>query len=413
MKSWAWLLLGLLAGSVSWSYMHRVLLPWEHHGNVERGRLRAEMGDLYPRWMGTRELLLNRQNPYGSEVSHKIQIGFYGHPIEQSYDRPPSEIVDEQRFVYPVYVVFLLAPTVHLDFAILQACAPLVLGVLTAISVWLWLGVLRWRPPPLVIAALALFVVSSPQIAHGLRLRQFGLFVAFLVAAAVWCLTRRQLFLAGVLLALATIKPQMLTLCLAWFLIWTLGDWKKRWPLATGFIAALGLLVGAGELLVPGWPQDFLSGVAAYRKYFPTTSPVRLILGDWTGGTVSIVAVLALLIYAWNRRQAAADSREFHQGLSLFLIASTLVLPLLTPYNQVLVLLPVLMLIRDWKTLPRWGRVGLTLLVAWPYLASVALLLHPPQLNSLHRMPLLPSALTIPFPFFVSLLTLTRSPKEA
>ena len=413
MKSWAWLLLGLLAGSVSWSYMHRVLLPWEHHGNVERGRLRAEMGDLYPRWMGTRELLLNRQNPYGSEVSHKIQIGFYGHPIEQSYDRPPSEIVDEQRFVYPVYVVFLLAPTVHLDFAILQACAPLVLGVLTAISVWLWLGVLRWRPPPLVIAALALFVVSSPQIAQGLRLRQFGLFVAFLVAAAVWCLTRRQLFLAGVLLALATIKPQMLTLCLAWFLIWTLGDWKKRWPLATGFIAALGLLVGAGELLVPGWPQDFLSGVAAYRKYFPTTSPVRLILGDWTGGTVSIVAVLALLIYAWNRRQAAADSREFHQGLSLFLIASTLVLPLLTPYNQVLVLLPVLMLIRDWKTLPRWGRVGLTLLVAWPYLASVALLLHPPQLNSLHRTPPLPSALTIPFPFFVSLLTLTRSPKEA
>jgi len=393
--------------------MHRVLLPWEHYGNVERGRLKAEMGDLYPRWVGTRELLLNRQNPYSSDVSHKIQIGFYGHPIEQSYDRPPSEIVDEQRFVYPVYVVFLLAPTVHVDFTVLQACAPVVLGALTAISVWLWLGVLRWRPPPLVIAALALFVVSSPQIAQGLRLRQFGLFVAFLVAAAVWCLTRNRLFLAGVLLALATIKPQMLTLCLAWFLIWTLGDWKKRWPLATGFIAALGLLVAAGELLVPGWPQDFLSGVAAYRKYFPTTSPVRLILGDWMGGVVSIVAVLALLIYAWNRRQVAAESREFHQVLSLFLIASTLLLPLLTPYNQVLVLLPVLMLIRDWTTLPKWGRVGLTLLVAWPYLTSVTLLLHPPQLNSLHRTPLLPSALTIPFPFFASLLALMRSQKEA
>jgi len=120
MKAWLWLLVGMAASAVSWTYMHRVVLPWEHYVNVEHGKLQSQKGDLYPRWVGTRELLLNRRNPYGPEVSHEIQIGFYGHPIEQSYDQPESEIVDEQRFAYPLYVVFLLAPTVNLEFPVLQ-----------------------------------------------------------------------------------------------------------------------------------------------------------------------------------------------------------------------------------------------------------------------------------------------------
>ena len=149
-RLWLWLPLSIVACAVSWSYMHRVLLPWEYYVNVKQGRVKAQMGDLYPRWVGTRELLLHGRNPYGTEVSHEIQMAFYGHSIEQSYDKPESEIIDEQRFVYPVYVVLLLAPTVHADFGQLQTWAPAVLAGLTAVGIWLWLGVLRWRPPPLV-----------------------------------------------------------------------------------------------------------------------------------------------------------------------------------------------------------------------------------------------------------------------
>ncbi len=304
--------------------MHRILLPWEHYIDVERGNVKEAMGDLYPRWVGTRELLLHGLNPYGTEVSHKIQIGFYGHPIEQSYDKPRFEIIDEQRFAYPVYVVFLLAPTVHLEFAKLQNWAPAVFGGLTAISVGLWLAALRWRPPPWVTFALVLLVLSSPQIAQGLRLRQIGLLVAFLLTAATWCVTRNRPFAAGVLLAVATIKPQMVSICLVWFFIWSLGDWKRRWPLAAGFGLALGILAGAGEILVRGWVRYFIEGVYAYRKYFPTTSPVRLILGSWIGGGLSLLGVIVLFSYAWSRRKAAAGSPEFAQALSWFFITSLL-----------------------------------------------------------------------------------------
>ena len=413
MKPWAWLLAGIVASAISWTYMHRILLPWEHYVDVERGQVKEAMGDLYPRWVGTRELLLHGVNPYGADVSHKIQFGFYGHPIEQSYDKPQFEIIDEQRFAYPVYVVFLLAPTIHVDFAKLQAWAPVLLGALTAISVWLWLGVLRWRPPAWLTLALVLFVLSSPQIAQGLRLRQVGLLVAFLLTVATWCVTRNRLFAAGVLLAVATIKPQMVALIMVWFFLWTLGDWKKRWPLVGGFALALGLLVGGGDILVPRWLSYFIEGVEAYRKYFPTTSPVRLILGNWIGGILSVLGVIVLLNYAWTRRKAATESPEFPQVLSLFFVASLLVLPLLTPYNQVLLLLPILILVRDWRALSRWGRAGFSVLTAWPFVSSVALLVDPPQLNSLSRTPLLPSALLILTPFLILWLIFTRSQRIA
>jgi hypothetical protein len=373
------------------------------------------MDDLYPRWVGAQELLLHGQNPYGAEVSHKIQIAFYGHPIEQSYDKPQFEIIDEQRFAYPVYVVFLLAPTVHSNFELLRHWAPMALGALTIISIWLWLGVIGWHPPPWLLLTILLLVLSSPQITQGMRLRQIGLVAAFLVALASWCLTRHRLFLAGVLLAAATIKPQMVALCLVWFLIWSLGDWKKRWPLAGGFVVALGLLAGAGDILVPGWVRYFLEGLEAYRKYFPlgAISLAQLILGNWIGGICSVLAVIVLLMYAWSRRAIPAESPDFTRMLSLFLIATTLVLPLLWAYNQVLLLLPLLLLIHAWQQLPRWDRLGFALLLAWPFLASAGLLLFPPPVDSLYRAALLPSALLPLMPFLFVWLTFRLRHREA
>ncbi len=411
MKAWGWLLLGVLASVLSWNYTHRILLPWRHYVNVEHGWLKAQLGDIYPRWVGTRELLLHGTNPYSPEVSHKIQIAFYGQIIEQSYDKPQSQIIDEQRFAYPIYVVFLLAPTAHADFQALQRWAPVILGALTVLSIWLWTSVIGWQPPLWKPIAIVLLVLSSIQITEGMQLRQLGLLVAFLLAMGTWCVTRNRLFLAGALFAVATIKPQMVALCLVWFFIWTLGDWKKRWPLAAGFGAALGLLVGAGEILVPAWIRYFLEGMEAYRHYFPlgAISIVRLTLGNWFGGILSVVAVMVLLVYGWNRRKVSAESPEFARLLSFFFITAALVLPLTTPYNQVLLLLPLLIVIRDWGYLPRWDRVGFALFLAWPVVASAALLMFPPPLDS-HRTALLPSVLLplAPFLFFWLMFTLSR-----
>ena len=408
MKPWLWFLLAIAVSAISWSYSHRILIPWDFHGNQQRNGLKQDMGDLYPRWVGTRELLLNGKNPYSSEVSHEIQMGFYGRVIEQTYDQPQARILDEQRFAYPVYVVFLLAPVMHVDFAVLNLWAPVVFAALTAISIWLWLDLVHWKPAFLSIVSIILLILSSPQLAQGLRLRQLGLFVAFLLTLASWAVVREHYFIAGVLLAVATIKPQMVVLCVAWFLIWMTGEWKKRWPLGLGFALSLSALAGAGEVLVPGWPRNFIEGITAYRKYFPTTSLLRVLLGNWIGWAFSIALLVAVFAYGWHKCHVAAKSTEFIHVLALFFVASGLALPLLTPYNQVLLLLPVVIIFRDWNALSRAGRVAFIVLVAWQPVTALAFLIHPPRLDSPTSWPLLPSAAVLFVPFLVAFLFIRR-----
>ncbi len=407
MKPRVWLLLGVLASAVACLYMFKILGPWEHHVDVESGKLKAQMGDLYPRWLGTRELLLNGRNPYGPEVSHEIQMAFYGHVIEQKYDAPGTNVVDEQRFVYPVYIVFFLAPTIHESFSTLQEQALGLYIALTALSVVLWLDVMRWRPPKVLTASIVLFALSSPQIVQGLRLRQLGVIVAFLLALSAWCIARNHLAIAGVVLAVSTIKPQMVILPLAWFLFWGLSHWPRRWPLLAGFGATLGTLIGFGNVILPGWLRYFVQGLVAYRKYFPTTSLLCLALGNLVGGAVSAVAIVSILALAWRNRRADARSPEFPWGLAACFIGVTLFLPLSAPFNQVLLLLPTLMVIRDWAFLSQIGRSIYVLITAWPWICEVFLLLHSPRLDSPSRIPLLPSAMVLFAPFIVFLLFVT------
>ena len=403
-----WLLLSLLAGGTACLYMSRILGPWEHYIDVKSGKLKAQMGDLYPRWVGTRELLLHGRNPYSPEVSHEIQMAFYGHAIDQQYG-PGMPVIDEQRFVYPVYVVFLLAPVVYLEFSQVQILAAILFGVLTAISVILWMEVLRWRPPKALVLAIALFVLSSPQIVQGLRLRQLGLVVAFLLAVSAWCIVRNHLAIAGMLIAISTIKPQMVVLPLAWFLLWAANAWSKRWPLLAGFGATLAALTGLGEFVLPGWPRYFVDGLIAYRKYFPTTSLLCLALGNWVGGVLTGIAIVALFALAWRNRRVGASSAEFVHTLAAFLIGAAVILPLFQPFNQVLLLLPVTMVVRDWPSLSRLGRRIFAAVVVWPWIVSLMLLLvFHPRVDSTDRVPLLPSVMTLFVPFLLLLLLATR-----
>ena len=402
-----WLLLSLLAVSIAWLYMTRVLVPWEQYFNVEAGTMKAALGDLYSPWFGTRALLVDGKNPYGPEVTHDIQMAFYGHDIVQAR-RPGTRAIDEQRFAYPVYVVFLLAPVARVGFNHVQEAAPLILALVVAMSVWLWMRTLRWRPPAILVSAITLFVLASPQIAQGLRLRQLGLIVGCLLALSSFLVVRGHLMPAGVILAVCTIKPQMVVMPLAWFLLWAMGDLRKRWRLPTGFGVALTLLVAAGELVLPGWPRDFLAGLAAYRQYGPVTSLLQLTLGDSAGMVMAALSIAGLLAWGWIHRKDAADSAEFGTVLSTFLLGASLVLPLMPPFNQVLLILPLLIVLRDWSSLSRWGRFAFVFCVSWPWIMSLVLLASHVQLNSLRAVPLLPSVLVLFFPALLTLLLIAR-----
>ncbi len=409
MRPWLWLVLGLCVSGSAWLYLHRILWPWEHQVNVEVGPLKAELGDMYSPWIGARDLLRFGRNPYSPAVSQEIQKAFYGHSVTTETARPAQPGADEQRFAYPVYVVFPLAPAVRLSFAQVQTWTLVIFAILTVISVLLWFDFLRWSPSWPKAAAVILFVLSSPPIVQGLRLRQLGLLVGFLLALAAWCVSRHHLAAAGVVLAVSTVKPQMVVLPLVWFLCWGVGDWQKRWSLLAGFVATLAALTGAGELVLPGWPRYFFEGLQAYRKYNYRPSLFELALGNTPGEILAGFVVVGLLAFAWQNRKATADSQEFTVMLAMFLMAAILTMPLLPLFNQLLLILPAMIVVRDWASLRIPARCVLVAILSWPAVTSVALLLwlrpgHYPSSLIL----LLPSSLNLVVPFLFPLLLIDR-----
>jgi Glycosyltransferase family 87 len=369
--------LSLLLAGCMWFYVQHVLIPHQRADAALYGTPRGNLSDLYPRWLGARELLLQHRDPYGQELTREIQIGYYGRALDPTRPEDPT---DQQGFAYPVYVVFLLAPTVTLPFAVVQAGFRWLLIFLTVATVLLWLRVLRWRPSTATTTAVVVLTLGSFPILQGVKLQQLSLLVAGLIAGCVALLDGRSFFLAGVLLALATIKPQLVLLLAAWLLLSALSDWPRRKNVVWGFVGTLAILCGAAEYVLPGWLGRFREAMAAYRQYNGGAESVLdvLVTPGW-GRVLAALALLVLLLLGWRLRRVSSDSLAFAWMLALTLAVTVMVVPKAAPYNQVLLLPGILLAAQRWQVL--WEKNRLTRIVAvlacvlilWPWLAAVTL----------------------------------------
>ncbi len=247
-----------------WFYVQRVLIPYQKAEAATHQRPRGSFSDLYPRWLGARELLQHRRNPYSDEMTVEIQKGYYGRALDAARPNDPK---DQQGFAYPVYVVFLLAPLIGLPFRDVQIFFYWFLAGLTAASVWLWLRVIQWRLTPVAIIAIAVLTLGSFPAVQGIKLQQLSLLVAALLAGSAACVAGGSLFCGGALLAVATVKPQLAGPLVAWLLVWAVSDWKARRRLVFGFGTVMALQLGGAEIILPGWWRMFADAVGKYHRY--------------------------------------------------------------------------------------------------------------------------------------------------
>lgn len=363
-----------LAGT--WLYAQRVLVAHQIADAAAHGKPRGNLSDLYPRWLGARELLLHGRDPYSPALTREIQAGYYGRPLDSSRPEDPK---DQQGFAYPVYIVFYLAPTVHLPFDIVRRVFFWVLLVLTAASIPLWLQVLRWPLALWAQACVLALTVGSLAVMQGLKLQQMTLLVAALVAIAVALLVTEHAVAAGILLALATVKPQVVCLLLLWLAIWTTGDWKRRHRWAVSFLITMVILVGAGELLLPHWISRFLQATREYQGYTGAVPLLdTLIPSPWS--RLSEVGVGAGALYGcWRNRRHGVDTAMFAATICMVLSATLLVVPTYALYNQLLLLPALLLVARERQALWRQNRVSrvfllsVAMLLVWPWLSSTVL----------------------------------------
>ncbi len=79
-------------------------------------------------------------------------------------------------------MIFLIAPTITFPFASLRVAVHWLFVLLTAASVPLWLGTVRWRVPLVLTAILVTLTVGTLPVVQGIKLEQLTLLVGAMIA---------------------------------------------------------------------------------------------------------------------------------------------------------------------------------------------------------------------------------------
>ena len=334
-------LLVALCVAAMWVYALLVYLPRYHETLAGMGyTFGPDFSDLYPSWRGAYARLWEGRDPYSAAVTADIQQGHYGRVLA-----PDDPVRDRQQDAYPLYSVFLFAPLTLLPFRAVQTAYYAAVPLLIGLSVLAWLRVLH-RPPALrTRILLALLGASTVPVVQATLVQQPAALVAALQAAAALVLagitpatsraTGRYLG-AGVLLALAMLKPQLTVVLAIWLCGWALIQPRERGGLLVGFGGTMALLVGGAFLLQPNWLDEWRSVTDSYLAYTESLSILQAWLPPALIPVVLAALGLGLALYAWTTRRTGPGSPAFNLTWAGCGLYSILVLPNWLPYNQVI-----------------------------------------------------------------------------
>lgn len=322
--------------------------------------------DFYPRWKGSQLFWSEGIDPYSRTATEAIQIGIRG--------RLSDADQDQLLFVYPFYTSFLLLPLVGLEYDWVQAIWLVLLQFGLIGSLFLTLRLLEWEMPLWLMASSFVWVIFFYNSARTILLGQFaGLVLLWLVVVLLALKDDKQL-LAGALLALTTIKPQMVFLIIPALLIWGIG--QKRWRFITSSALSMVVLLGASFLFLPSWLSSFVSQVMEYPGYTVTPSPVNAVtdyffpvLGKPV--EIGIVALLMVyLLYQWRRLpKVDVQTAEFVWLIGLTLIISNMVVTRTATTNYIVMYIPLFLVLK--YVAERWGNgwvvvfYGVSTVFAW------------------------------------------------
>lgn len=321
---WALLAVVLAAGLWHLHLITAIYLPANH-------------SDLLPTWSATRVALAGK-DPYSGDAVIQMQKPWYtGAPNTIIHPEP-------QNFWYPGQTIVLFAPFAGISWPTERLLYLTVVPILLVLTFWpltrfLSIGLsMRWR------LLVSLTGLSSWPVLWGLRLQQLSLVLAVIIFFAWYLLARGKQIAPGILLALATIKPQLVVPLILWILIWAVAG--SRWRLLGAFAGALATLLVIAERIMPGWILHWLSAIQQYRAATHSSPQLESAFGHWPGLILDI-AILAVAALGFLRlRKCSPGASEFSIATALALAVAVLMSPFNPPiiYNYVF-LFPAILLV--------------------------------------------------------------------
>jgi hypothetical protein len=282
--------------------------------------------DIYPTWQGSKLFWEDGLSPYNDKVGVESQLAIY--------DRLAEDDEDEFQFVYPFYLILLFGPLGLLEFQLAAAIFMEFLLLLLIGALGFQLDTIGWLPKPITLALLLLTIITSYFSVRGLLLAQPAFLAFGFHIIAYWAISRRQDGLAGVMLALSTIKPQTGYIIIPLLLLWAFRNDRRQ--LVTNFFMTFTFLAGISFILLPEWFSEWRHRVFSYSNY-AETYPVAHILTHPFDDIPSIISLIAQIILSgvilipvakyWYKAIIQKNSINFFWGVMLAMCASLLIAP--------------------------------------------------------------------------------------
>jgi hypothetical protein len=186
--------------------------------------------------------------------------------------------------------------------------------------------------------------------------------------------------LAGLLLALSTIKPQLAVPLAAWFGLWALSNWNERKRFLLSFSSGMAVLFSAAQWVLPGWITKFYRAVIAYQQYTGGMTSSDVLFGQSLGRIMSGLIVIVAIVVSWRSRHKMESSVEFGFTTCFMLATTVAIVPIFAPYNQLLLFPGILFLIQHRQLIsPKkiWQKILLSFVVlsiCWQWIAVIVLI---------------------------------------
>ncbi|MCJ7718178.1 MAG: DUF2029 domain-containing protein [Anaerolineales bacterium] len=309
--------------------------------------------DFLVLYVGSKSLLMEGKNPYSDEVAIRIQTAANGHPVQGDEH--------ELRVAYPLYSILLFAPfSLINNYTIARAVWMTALELAIISLVFVSLRLMDWEPPLWLKVIILLFTLIWYPSIRGVVNGNAAILTALVIVVTILSIRENRDQAAGVLLAISTIKPQLVILLILYILTWSV--YQKRWALIKWFLGTLAILVLVGMIFIPNWILQNLWEILRYTDINPASALARTISkispgfeSTLTWG-ISFGLGLLMLYEWWNGRNSQFP--RFIWVTFLTLVISQWVGIQIDPGNPVIIFPSIIMVLAVWdKRLDKRGSI--------------------------------------------------------
>ncbi len=323
--------------------------------------------DFLVHYVGTRSLIFEGLSPYSDEVAVRIQMAAYGHPAQG--------VEHELRVAYPLYSVFLFAPfSVINDYEIARAAWMTVLEIALVAMTFLSINLVGWKPSLLIQGSTLLFSLIWYHALRGVINGNAVILIGLLLIGVFSYIKSDHDKLAGLLLAITTIKPHLVVLIIPFIIVWSI--YQKRWKVLAWFFGSMAILISLGLLIIPNWIYQNIWEILKYPDYNPAGT-LAAVLAEWLPTLenefkwgIPIILGAVYIRESWKARKGNF-SHFLWTGLLIIMISQWIGIQ--TDPGNFILLFPALILVlsilvRRWEEQETWitiGYLALLFIVPW------------------------------------------------